>query len=156
MTLFNIIEPAAEVREDEQVKFQRLVAQGLEAAGLEAEGALANYNWLKALEAAYPSTPLLRKDGTQYGHARHPKVREIIMQVRGYNELGVERFIKRHRSMDNNALRRRVEAGRARPGTSNRNARVRRAVVELTTKYRLGADPAACMDALVKFLEDPL
>jgi hypothetical protein len=34
------------------------------------------------------------------------------------------------------------------------NALLRRAVVELTTKYRLGADPAKCMEALANFYEE--
>ena len=35
-----------------------------------------------------------------------------------------------------------------------RARQIKNAVVELVTKYRLGADPAACMEALAKFYEE--
>jgi hypothetical protein len=38
--------------------------------------------------------------------------------------------------------------------TQSRRRQIERAVVELTTKYRLGADPTACMEDLCKFYEE--
>lgn len=146
-----IVNPPAIVVEAEQAKYQRLVAQGREAAGLEAEGKNANVAWVQALKAAYPDVPLIMHNGKPSPSQMmwHPKVREIIKEVRGTNASAVNQFLKKHKS----EKARQIINARA-GGDSAHLRLVRRAVVELMTKHKLGADPAECWNRLCQFMEE--
>jgi hypothetical protein len=135
------------VREDEQAKYQRLVTQGKEAAALEDEGKHANVAWVQALKEAYPDAP--------NAHNRvctNPRVYAAVAEARGCTFRGAQVFVSTYRDEQTRGKYQRMK--NEFNGTTRSNNRIRRAVVELTTKYRLGADPQQCMDALVHFLEE--
>jgi hypothetical protein len=136
--------PPAIVVEDEAAKYERLLAQGREAAALEQEGKHANVEWLQALKKAYPD--VLHTNGKVRAH---PKVYDIIMEARQCTREGAAYFIQRYKN--ENARVARVADANAR---RSRVSQIRRAAVELATKYRLGADPKACMDALAALIEE--
>ncbi len=138
--------PPAIAVEDEQVKYARLVAQGKEAAALEVEGKYANVLWVQALKAAYPD---VQREYFSAQKKVNPKVYEIVVAARGCTRDTARNFLSQHkdqRTRDARIANTRVQISRAR--------QIRIAAVELTTKYRLGADPKECMEALVKFIED--
>ena len=137
--------PPAIVVEDEAAKYERLLAQGREAAALEQEGKNANVEWLQALKKAYPD--VLHPRNGKVG--AHPKVYEIVMEARQCTREAACVFVSKYKN--ENA---RVACGVGANARRSRTALIRRAAVELATKYRLGADPKACMDALAALIEE--
>jgi hypothetical protein len=88
--------------------------------------------------------------GAQMNHS--PEMRRFVRDVLGMPDQ------KHTGAMNSNAVRllkhgaeRERETARKR---SKRATDIKRAVVELVTKYRLGADPAKCMEALANFYEE--
>jgi hypothetical protein len=138
-----LLAPPAIVVEDEAAKYQRLVEQGKEAAALEAEGKHANVAWVQALKAAYPDVVY---QGRLVSCA---KVYEIIMEVRACSREAAAQFLSRNKNNERHAAHVVGSTGR-----TSRAYQIRRAAIELTGKYRLGADPAACMEALAKLIEE--
>jgi len=144
--LVEFVIPPAVVREDEQAKYQRLIEQGREATALAAEGKHATVEWVTALLAAYPPVESAVFRGQLI---RNPKVYEIVRAVRGGTDSAIRVFLNRYKS---EAAR---SARQAANGTSaGRSRKIRAAAVEITTKYRLGADPKECMDRLAAFIEE--
>lgn len=141
----HIINPPAIVVESEQAVYQRLVMQGREAAALEAEGKNANVAWLQALKKAYPDV----RAAIGGRLVSHPKVYEIVMDVRRCNFSAAKNFIYKNKNED--AVLARCLDTEIRRQTS---FKIRAAAVELATKYRLGADPKQCMESLAKFIEE--
>jgi hypothetical protein len=136
--------PPAIVVEDEAAKYERLLAQGREAAALEQEGKNANVEWVQALKKAYPDVPHF--NGRLVAS---PKAYEIVMEARQCTRSAAKNFIRRYKN--ENARVACVGGGNA---YRSRAMQIRRAAVELATKYRLGADPKACMDALAALIEE--
>jgi hypothetical protein len=97
-----------------------------------------------------PSTnPGLQAQG-QLGY--HPEMRRFVRDVLGMPDAprgGLNTYATQLLRYGAEGDRARRRAGVARRFGSQAQARqLRQAVVELTTKYRLGADPTECMEAL--------
>lgn len=109
---------------------------------------------------------VLRKALARWPMVMHP-VPNLAAIGRKVHSLGMRRFVRdvlgmpddRRGGMNANALLLLRENARDKNNADRkrhhgRDARIKRAVVELVTKYRLGADAHECMEALAKFYEE--
>lgn len=103
------------------------------------------------LRKAFARWPMVLRHG-QMAHS--PEMRRFVRDVLGMPDQqngGMNRFAMR--LLREGAREQYNAQGKAR---SARNYRIKNAVVELVTKYRLGADGEECMAALAKFYEESL
>lgn len=89
--------------------------------------------------------------------AHSPEMRRFVRDVLGMADEsngGMNRYARRLLTLGANGMR--VKAREDRAGVRSRasSTKLRTAVIELTTKYRLGADPGECMEALTKYYEE--
>jgi len=143
------IEPTAEVRYafDEQA----LKRQWDEACADEGD---AQERKLAVLQTALKQWPKVLGGLLGKQMVYHPEMRRFVRDVLGMPDTA-NGCINRHAAT---LLRDGVEKMRADKRKVKRYSSVglklRHAVIELTTKYRLGADPAECMEALDHYYRD--
>lgn len=146
----SIVAPVAHVREafDEQT----LKRQWDEACADEQDATERKCAVLQAALKRWPKVPN-GFGGKQMKHS--PEMRRFVRDVLGMPDN------KGRGGMNNYAarlLKHGMEGARANSRSTNARqavgVKLRRAVIELTTKYRLGADPTECMEALDTYYKE--
>jgi len=152
--VFPELNTVAEVREvfDEQ----RLKREWDEACADEANAVDRKAAVLRAAHARWPKVPSANPVQRARGiMAYHPELRRFVRDVLGMPDQkngGMNYFAGQLIRNGADGVRARAAASNA--ATSGVGRKLRPAVVELVTKYRLGADPAECMEALAKYYEE--
>jgi hypothetical protein len=148
---YNTLNPPAIVREafDEQ----QLKREWDEAVGDEQDAVSRQQAVLRKALARWPMVLSSNPGARAQGKMTHsPEMRRFVRDVLGMPD-------RPHGGMSARANRLLKEGGREHDKArsfnySRRVMRIRHAVVELVTKYRLGADPKQCMEALANFYEE--
>lgn len=150
--VFPELNTVAEVRE--VFCEQRLKREWDEACADEANAVDRKAAVLRAAHARWPKVPNpgLRARGIM---VHHPELRRFVRDVLGMPDRkngGMNHVASQLIKHGADVVRARATAYSA--ATSGVGRKLRPAVVELVTKYRLGADPAECMEALAKYYEE--
>jgi hypothetical protein len=104
------------------------------------------------LRKALAQWPMARQYGDKGAMVHHPEMRRFVRDVLGMRD-------REGGGMNNHAAMLLREGAREKRSSHNNASQkqsraYRRAVIELVTKYKLGADPRACMEALSTYYEE--